>query len=224
MAKAKQPVTLSSGGKSVTFDALLTQTDGYESTVPAYPIETGFEVADTIIIGSPTLQMSLYLAKTPVTWKNQNGIDQVEQNVTMLENLYFQKELCEIATTEKSYSDMAIESMSIVKSEDLGYDKQVDLTFKKVIVTSTKTTSIPDSYGKSGSTMSSSGAASTTTAGTGTSSSSGSSGSDSSDGSNTKSSILYELASGAGLLDTGTKTSASITKPNSKDSTGKDTK
>ena len=73
MAKAKQPVTLSANGKSVTFDALLKQTDGYDSTVPSYPVETGFNVSDTIIIDSPTLSMTLYLAKTPVTCRTETA-------------------------------------------------------------------------------------------------------------------------------------------------------
>lgn len=198
MAKAKQPVTLSANGKSVTFDALLKQTDGYDSTVPSYPVETGFNVSDTIIIDSPTLSMTLYLAKTPVTWKNRNGTNRVEQHVAMLENLYFQKALCSISTTEKSYANMAIESMSIVKSEELGYDKQVEISFRKIIVTSTKTVGIPDSYGKSGSTMASNGAASTTQGGAsvGADTSGGSSGS----GDNSKSSMLYAAAAAVGIV------------------------
>lgn len=198
MAKARQPVTISSGGKSVTFDALLKQTDSYESTVPSYPVETGFNVGDTIIIDSPSLSMTLYLAQTPVTWSSRNGRNKVEQNVAMLENLYFQKALCSISTTEKGYSNMAIESLSIAKSEELGYDKQVEISFRKIIVTSTKTTTIPDSYGKSGESMASSGAASTSL---GSASGSGSSsGSDSSSsGNGSKSSLLYAAAAAAGL-------------------------
>lgn len=198
MAKARQPVTISSGGKSVTFDALLKQTDSYESTVPSYPVETGFNVGDTIIIDSPSLSMTLYLAQTPVTWSSRNGRNKVEQNVAMLENLYFQKALCSISTTEKGYSNMAIESLSIAKSEELGYDKQVEISFRKIIVTSTKTTTIPDSYGKSGESMASSGAASTSQ-GSASGSGSSSGGDSSSSGSGSKSSLLYAVASAAGL-------------------------
>ena len=93
---------------------------------------------------------------------------------------------------------MAIESMSIVKSEELGYDKQVEISFRKIIVTSTKTVGIPDSYGKSGSTMASNGAASTTQGGAsaGADTSGGSSGS----GDNSKSSMLYAAAAAAGIV------------------------
>lgn len=199
MAKAKQPVTLMSNGKRVTFDALLKQTDGYSSAVPSYPVETGFEVSDSIIIESPTLAMTLYLANTPVTWKGRNGANQVEHHCAMLESLYFQKAVCQISTTEKSYGDMAIESMNIIKSEETGYDKQVEISFRQIIVTSTKTVSIPSSYGKSGATGASNGAASTSQGSTGSSGSSG--GAASGGASNgSKSSILYAAGERMGLF------------------------
>lgn len=200
MPKAKQPVTISSGGRYAVFDALMKSSDGYSSTVPAYPTEEGFEVNDTIIIESPTLSMTLYLAKLPVTWKGSNGINRVEHHAAMLENLYFGKEVCVISTTEKTYSNMVIESMSIAKSEELGYDKQVDISFRKIIVTSSRLTSIPDSYGKSGATGASNGAASTTQGTSGSGSAGAGSGSSGSGSGNGKSSILYAAAEGIGLI------------------------
>lgn len=199
MPKARRPVTISSGGRSAVFDALMKSTDGYSSTVPSYPTEPGFQVSDSIIIESPTLSMTLYLAKNPITWKNSNGINRVEHHVAMLENLYFAKSVCTVSTTEKTYTNMAIESMSITKSEELGYDKQVEISFKKIIVTSSQLVSIPDSYGKSGATGASNGAASTTQGNSGTGTGGSSSGSDSGNGSS-NSSLLYAAAKGMGLL------------------------
>lgn len=202
MPKARRPVTISSGGRYAVFDALMKSTDGYTSTVPSYPTEPGFQVSDSIIIDSPTLSMTLYLAKLPVTWKNSNGINRVEHHAAMLENLYFAKAVCTVSTTEKTYTNMAIESMSIVKSEELGYDKQVEITFKKIIVTSSRLVSIPDSYGKSGATGASNGAASTTQGSSGADAGgTGTGGSGGGDGNgNTKSSLLYAAAGSMGLI------------------------
>lgn len=197
MSKALRPVSITANGRTATFDALMKSSDDYESTVPSFPIEAGYEVSDSIIIKSPALSMTLYLAKTPLTWARANGMNRVEQNVAMIENLYFQKATCVVDTTDKSYTDMAIEKMTIAKSEELGYDRQIDITFKKIIITSTKTTSIPDSYGKSGATAESAGAASTTQ---NTVSGSNASESSNSQGSSSKSSILYGLAGKVGLV------------------------
>lgn len=199
MPKARRPVTISSGGRSAVFDALMKSTDGYSSTVPSYPTEPGFQVSDSIIIESPTLSMTLYLAKNPVTWRNSNGRNRVEHHAAMLENLYFAKSVCTVITTEKTYTNMAIESMSITKSEELGYDKQVDISFKKIIVTSSKLVSIPDYYGKSGATGASNGSASTTQGSSGTNAG-GSAGGDGNGNGNSKSSLLYAAAETIGLI------------------------
>ena len=105
---------------------------------------------------------------------------------------------------------MAIEAISIRKTLETGYAREIPISFKKVRKTSAKTTTIPDSYGKSGATAKSTGTASTSTSdsssgasGSGTSGSGGSSsgsGSSSSSNGNSKSSILYSAANSLGLL------------------------
>lgn len=98
---------------------------------------------------------------------------------------------------------MAIESMTISKSLEVGYAREIPISFKKIRITSAKTTTIPDSYGKSGATAASAGTASTSSGGSGSGSGGGTgSGSSSSSGSNgnSKSSILYNAASSIGLI------------------------
>ena len=128
--------------------------------------------------------------------------------VKQLEELYFAKEPVTIVTSDATYTNMAIESMTISKSLEVGYAREIPISFKKIRITSAKTTTIPDSYGKSGATAASVGTASTSAAssgGSGTGSGSGSgggTGSSSSSGSNgnSKSSILYNAASSIGLI------------------------
>ena len=100
---------------------------------------------------------------------------------------------------------MAIESISIRKTLETGYASEIPISFKKIRKTSAKTTTIPDSYGKSGSTAKSAGTASTSTSdsSSGASGSGGSasgSGSSSSSNGNSKSSILYSAANSLGML------------------------
>ena len=203
MAKATQPVSIN----GLEFDALISESRTLEATVPEYSIETGFSVSDSIILSPEKLEMTLFVTNTPVTWYRRHGASQnrVDSVVKQLEELYFA-----IVTSDATYTNMAIESMTISKSLEVGYAREIPISFKKIRITSAKTTTIPDSYGKSGATAASAGTASTSAArsgGSGTGSGSGSgggtgSGSSSSSGSNgnSKSSILYNAASSIGLI------------------------
>lgn len=208
MAKATQPVSIN----GLEFDALISESRTLEATVPEYSIETGFSVSDSIILSPEKLEMTLFVTNTPVTWYRRHGASQnrVDSVVKQLEELYFAKEPVTIVTSDATYTNMAIESMTISKSLEVGYAREIPISFKKIRITSAKTTTIPDSYGKSGATAASAGTASTSAAssgGSGTGSGSGSgggtgSGSSSSSGSNgnSKSSILYNAASSIGLI------------------------
>ena len=63
MARAKQPVSVN----GIEFDALISQTDTLEATVPEYTVEDGFVVSDAIILNPEKLDMVLYITDTPVT-------------------------------------------------------------------------------------------------------------------------------------------------------------
>ena len=206
MARAKQPVSVN----GIEFDALISQTDTLEATVPEYTVEDGFVVSDAIILNPEKLDMVLYITDTPVTWYSRHGSGQnrVESIEKQLKELYYTAEPTTVVTSAKSYTNMAIESLSISKSVEIGYAREVSISFKKIRVTSAKTTTIPDSYGKSGTTQASAGTASTSSgssggsSGSGSGSGGGSSGSGSNSGSSggSKSSILYSAANSIGLI------------------------
>ena len=206
MAKATQPVSIN----GLEFDALISESRTLEATVPEYSVETGFSVSDSIILSPEKMEMTLFVTNTPVTWYRRHGASQnwMDSVVKQLEELYFAKEPVTIVTSDATYTNMAIESMTISKSLEVGYAREIPISFKKIRITSAKTTTIPDSYGKSGATAASVGTASTSAAssgGSGTGSGSGSgggTGSSSSSGSNgnSKSSILYNAASSIGLI------------------------
>lgn len=198
MARAKQPVSIS----GIEFDALIDSDEGYSAQVPEYPTEEGFSVSDTIVLQSDTLNMTLFVTDTPVTWRGRHGSGpgRSEAVVKQLKSLYFSKRLVEVVTSEQVYVNMAIIGLNVKKSSDVGYAREIPISFKKVIVTSTQTTTIPDSYGKSGETGASGGTANTTSASGGGSGSGNGSGSGSGDGDGKSGSILYQAASGFGLI------------------------
>ena len=206
MGKATQPVSIN----GLEFDALIDESRTLEATVPEYSVESGFSVSDSVILNPEKLSMTLFVTNTPVTWYRRHGASptRVDNVVKQLEELYFAKEPVTIVTSDATYTSMAIESITLSKSLEIGYARQIPISFKKIRVTTAKTTTIPDSYGKSGATAASAGTASTSTgssgggSGSGSGSGGGSSGAGGSSGSNgnSKSSILYNAASSIGLI------------------------
>ena len=198
MARAKQPVSVA----DIEFDALIDSEEGYEADVPEYPTEKGFSVSDTIVLKADTLNMTLYVTDTPVTWRERTGSGpgKTEGVVRRLKDLYFAKKILEVTTTDCVYSNMVITSMNIKKSVEVGYAREIPITFKKIEVTETATAEIPASYGKSGKTAKAAGKASKTAASTAGSSSSGGSSASGSSSSSSRGSVLYNAASSFGLL------------------------
>ena len=189
MGKATQPVSIN----GLEFDALIDESRTLEATVPEYSVESGFSVSDSVILSPEKLSMTLFITNTPVTWYRRHGASptRVDSVVKQLEELYFAKEPVTIITSDATYTSMAIESVTISKGLETGYARQIPISFKKIRVTTAKTTTIPDSYGKSGKTAASAGTASTSTDGSG----GGSSGAGGSSGSNRSEEHTSELQS-----------------------------
>ena len=200
----------------IEFDALVEETKTFSATVPAYPVEEGFPVSDTIILDPLTVSMTLYVSNTPVTWLYRHGTapTRVMEICNLIENLWLSREPVKIVTTDAIYANMGITSISVKKSREIGYAREISLTAQKIRVTSAKTAEIPSYILKSGETKANAGTASTsktskasgkassgsgTAAGSVTSASSGSSSSGASKaGGNAKksASVLYGIASG----------------------------
>lgn len=212
MAKKLKPVTV----WGIEFDALIDETKTMTATIPAYPVEEGFPVSDTIILDPISVSLTLYISNTPVTWLYRHGTssDRVNRICEQIENKWLQRKLTKIVTSDAIYTNMGITSISIKKSKEIGYSREVAISAQKVRVTKRKTVSIPTYILKSGESMANAGTASTsgtsskssTGASTGSSggSSSGSSGSSGgssgSSGAKKNQSILYGVASGMGLI------------------------
>ena len=216
MAKKKlKPVSI----WGIEFDALIDETKNLSATIPAYPVEKGFPVSDTIILDPVSLQMTLYVSNTPVTWLYRHGTstDRVNKICDLLEQKWLEKQLAKIVTTEAIYKNMGITSISIKKSHDIGYAREISISATKVRITKRKTVKIPSYVLKSGETKANAGTASTSTSssksstgsgnggsgGGGSSrggSGSGKGGSGGSSGAKKAQSILYGAASGLGLI------------------------
>ena len=155
----KQPVSID----GIEFDALINSNEEYSSDIPQYPIESGYEVSDNITLKPLELSMTLFLTNTPVTHALRHGISpmRVDMVISRLLDLRDKKELVRIVTSDKTYKDMGITSISIPK--DTKGAREISISFTEVTKTYTEMVAVPASYGKSGNTGSSAGAAKTVT-------------------------------------------------------------
>ena len=109
--KGLKPVSLA----GIEFDALIDEQKTMSATIPAYPVEDGFPISDTIILDPIKVQMTLYVSNTPVTWLYRHGSsnDRVNRICDQIENLWLDKELVKVVTTDTIYKDMGITSITI---------------------------------------------------------------------------------------------------------------
>ena len=175
MARAAIPVMIN----GIEFDALISEDYTLEASIPEYTIEDGFVVSDAILLAPEKLEMTLFLTEKPVTWKKRHGSEngRPEEVIAQLKELYYEKEPVTVTTTDGTFSDMGISSITFSKSTEIGYAYEIPVSLQKIRITSSKTTSIPASYGKGGGTMTPAGTASTTNGTVYAGSSGGSSGS-----------------------------------------------
>lgn len=190
----------------IEFDALIDEAKTFSATIPVYPVEKGFPVSDTIILNPVSIQMTLYVSNTPVTWLYRHGssTDRVNKICDLLEQKWLAKQLAKIVTTEAIYKDMGITNICIKKSHDIGYAREISISAQKVRITERKMVGIPSYVLKSGETKANAGIASTSTSSskssTGPGAGESSSGGSGSSGAKKGQSILYGVASGIGLI------------------------
>lgn len=204
MVRRLKPVSIA----GIEFDALLEETKTMSATIPTYPVEDGFPVSDTIILDPISLQMTLYITNTPVTWLYRHGssMDRVRKICDRIERLWLDKELVKIVTADAIYKSMGITSLAIKKSKDLGYAREISLSAQKVRVTERRTVVIPAYILKSGETQANAGTASTSTssaksdASAGSSSGSAKGNTGGTSAAKKSQSILYGAASGLKLI------------------------
>ena len=110
--------------------------------------------------------------------------------------MWLQKKLVKIVTTDAIYTNMGITSISIKKSAEIGYAREIQLKAQKVEITKKKTVKIPEYSLKSGGTAALAGAANTSKPGSGSSGKgSGSSSMTAEEAAKKSQSLLYGVAS-----------------------------
>ena len=187
----------------IEFDALLKDEEQYSSTIPDYPVESGYKVHDSVLPDPLTIKTTLYLSNTPVTWKSRLGTSRtrVQDVLEQLRDAFWNREPVTYVTSSKTWKNMCIKSLDIQHDPEYGYARKIDVELKQVEVTATKTGVVPASYARGGASSASAGTASTksTTASKPTSGASNSTTTQKQE-SQSKASILYKAGKGLGLI------------------------
>jgi len=159
MKRAKIPVDIN----GIQFDALIDSEESYTAKAPSYPTDDGFIVNDTVILEPLKLSMTLFVSEKPVTWRKLLGSGRlkVEQVVDDLRVLFNSRQIVSVTTTDYYYDNMVVTSLTIPKSVDVGYAREIKIELTQVKVTYTKTVDVSVSYTNSGSSKSNSGRAQT---------------------------------------------------------------
>ena len=146
----------------IEFDAMIEEQRNYSASIPSYPVEDGFNISDTIINEPLVLQLTLYVSNTPVTflYRHKNTKNRVTKICEQIEKKWLSKQLTKIVTSDAIYKDMGITSISIKKSAEIGYAREISVTAKKVYKTSRKVSKIPKHILKAGKSMAKAGKAS----------------------------------------------------------------
>ena len=192
MQRPTEPVSID----GLTFDALLDSDENWDADVPVFPVETGFEVSDTIILRAVTLNMRIYLTNTPVTWRRLHGSGphRIQEVLDRLRQIYLRKEPISVSTAEADYENMAIVSIGLPKNIAVGNAREIPISFQQIRTVEAATTTVPASLGRGGATGVNAGTANTNTRPAANNAAQSSA----NDGS--RGSLLYNLAGTAGLL------------------------
>lgn len=133
-ARATQPVSVA----GIEFDALIEQRRQFDATIPQYVTEEGYQISDAIILEAETLSMTLFVTDTPITWRSHQAVGRTEAVCRQLEQLYFSKTPVTVSTSEGRYDNMGIQSITISKSFEVGYAREIPITFKKIRTTAVR--------------------------------------------------------------------------------------
>ena len=201
MEQPKEPVSID----GITFDAIIDLEETWDADVPSFPVETGFEVSDTIVLRPIKLSLTVFLTNTPVTWKRLHGTrpHRVQEVLDRLKELYFRKEPIKVSTAENDYENMAITSIGLPKTISTGSSKQIPIVFQQIRTVEAATTTVPASLGRGGASGVNAGTANTAARAAPSAPPTAAAQAPQGDGS--RGSVLYNLSSNAGLLGGGNR-------------------
>lgn len=132
----------------VQFDALLDIAEKFDATVPMFRNDSGKENTDDIIPNLLRVEMKLFVTPTPVTWRgipSHNGRNPREV-LDALRELMEKRKPVFVTTVKKNYDNMMIQKVSSMKTADIGYALEIDISMVQLTHATYNSYAIPERY------------------------------------------------------------------------------
>lgn len=124
----------------VFLDATINEDHNYTSRVTSYPVEDGTIVSDYIIKDPETVDVTGVVSDTPLSILS--SFNRSVSAFNRLEQIYRNRELITIITGIKTYTTMAMTSLSVPRNVQTGQSLTFSMSFKKVYLSTSIRTSL----------------------------------------------------------------------------------
>lgn len=122
---------------SIQIDATISEDHNYSNDVTDHPIENGASISDTIIQKPFSLSMECIVSASPLSDKVTDSTPQrVDRTYAALARLAQSKSLVTVVTAVRTYTNMAISTLSVPRSKDDGNSLRFNVTFKQIKIVS----------------------------------------------------------------------------------------
>ena len=132
---------ISTSDKTVIVSATMDITDSYSIQVSTNQIENGSNITDHAHMSPETLSVNGILSNDDFDYTNPINLayDTAEQAKELLIEFAKKAEKLEVRYKDNVYTDYLITSISFVKSQDVGNNYNVSLTFQKIYIATAAT-------------------------------------------------------------------------------------
>lgn len=117
-----------------------------DQAVTEHPVETGFEVHDTIVNKAIKVDMTIGISTHPVTWMHKNGYGQQKfaSGLTALEQIRDNKEPVTIVRPDKIWSNMVLVNARPARTDESKSVIWVNCSFIHITKVDTQLAEIPE--------------------------------------------------------------------------------
>lgn len=131
---------------TLQIDIVRTIEYSFQQEVTSHPVETGFEIHDSIVNKPLTVDMTVGISSMPVTWFWRTGRGPVKfaDGYKALKAIRDAKQPVTIVRPDRLLDDMVMTSCRLSKTDDSKSVMWVDLSFTHITKVTTKTTEIPE--------------------------------------------------------------------------------
>ncbi|MDP8078328.1 phage baseplate protein [Phocoenobacter skyensis] len=127
---------------SLTLDALLTETNNYDSTVTDYPVEVGSPIVDHISPSAEKLSITGVVTGAGVMMFDSGGKYKMIAAKEVIKQIYEQQVPITVVTGMDIYPNFAMETCTVTRGDSLE-KLNISMTLKKVIFAIAKNTDLP---------------------------------------------------------------------------------